>query len=513
MTIKAAGSTTITVTTNDQNKTASVSLTVNAAGPVSKTELKYTYDDYQENNASALDNCPLEGNPKLLIIPVWFNDSSYFIDSSHKETVRSDIQKAYVGSNDDTGWRSVKTFYEEESLNELHLQATVSDWYSVSNNSTYYGDDDNELSRTVSLVDTAVTWYFNNHKSESRKDYDTNGDGFMDGIMLIYAAADSKANPSAGDNLWAYCCWTENDSNTTSPTAKTFFWASYDFMYDSSNAESHTGSSDYGGGDCSYCNIDAHTFIHEMGHVLGLEDYYDYHTTELCPAGAFSMQDWNMGGHDPYSVMAYGWAQPYIPTTTTTITLNDFQSSHDVILLANHTVDSPFDEYLLVEFYTPTGLNKFDTDHAYGNYQKGPTQSGIRVWHVDARLTYVTSYTQTKVNWSSSLVTNPDYSGASYGIYHAMANSYGGDYASVLGSGYYNYNLLQFIRNSTSVNYRPSQEMSNSDLFKSGDTFSMSTYGSQFYKTGKMNTNTDLGWSFKVDSISGTQATITVTKA
>ena len=331
--------------------------------------------------------------------------------------------------------------------------------------------------------------------------------------MLIYAAADSSTDESFGANLWAYCYWLSNQANKTSPAAKTFFWASYDFMYDESTAYTKTGKSSYGTGDCSHCNVDAHTFIHEMGHVLGLEDYYDYHTTQLCPGGGFSMQDWNMGGHDPYSVMAYGWADPYIPTATTTITLNDFQSSHDVILLANHTVDSPFDEYLLIEYYTPTGLNELDSKYDYARYDHGPNTAGIRVWHIDGRLTYVTSVSQSgEPRFSTSLITDPTYDNE-YGVYHAMANSYGGDYGSVLGSNYYNYNIVQLIRNDTSVTYRPKNYISNSDLFVAGDTYSMTTFGNQFYRTGKMNSNQNLGWSFTVDSLSSTSATITVTKA
>lgn len=484
---------------------------------IDKTELLYDYDDYQSNNAYGLDNCPLTGSPKLLIVPIWFTDSNNFISSSKKESVRSDIEKAYIGTNEETGWRSVKTFYEEESLGEVSLRATVSEWYSVSNTSSYYGND-SDNTRTNSLVESATSWYFTNHTSESRKDYDSNNDGFIDGVMLIYAAADNRANESAGGNLWAYCYWLDTDANVNNPNPKTFFWASYDFMYGSNNAYSRSGQSSYAGGDCSYCNIDAHTFIHEMGHVFGLEDYYDYYeSTQYCPGGAFSMQDWNMGGHDPYSVMAYGWADPYIPTQTATINLRDFQSSHDVILLANHSVNSPFDEYLLIEFYTPTGLNKFDSDHPYSEYDRGPTQSGIRLWHVDGRLVYVTgiehSWQGDDYSWSNEFITDPTYSGTEYGIYHGLANSYGGDYASVKGSSYYNFNILQLIRNDEGETYRPSSQMNNDDLFVQGDSFNMAKYGSQFYRTGKMNTNEALGWSFTVDSISSSQATITVTKA
>ena len=509
VTIKAAGTTKITVTTNDQKKTDFVNLTVNPSGEIIKTKLKYNYDDYIANNAWPLDNCPLSGSPKLLIVPIWFSDSSSYIAEGNKETVRGDIQKAYLGSTSDTGWHSVKTFYQEESKGALTLTGTVTDWYDTKQSSSTYQSENSGGNATVSLVSTVVDWYFKNNSNEKKSDYDTNGDGYLDGVMLIYAHPDYSTYTQTYNNFWAYCYWLQPESPGTasSPKPNVFFWASYDFMYGSSNAASRTGKSSAATGDCSHCTLDAHTFIHEMGHVLGLEDYYDYYNTNLVPAGGFNMQDWNMGGHDPYSVMGYGWADPYIPTTTTTLTINDFQSSHDLILLSNHTVDSPFDEYILLEFYTPTGLNKLDSDYDYSDYPHGPQTSGIRIWHVDSRLTPLTSQEE----FSENLITDP--TKATYGATLAMSNSSGGDYASYLGEDYYDYNLLQFIRNDTNVSYKNcSNPMDDDDLFKAGSTFTWSKYSKQFVSSTKMNNGTAFGWTVTVDSISGSKATITVTK-
>ena len=499
--LTADASARITATTNDGNKEAYVDVTVTEAPTVEKTKLLYTYDDYHANNYyTNSDNCPTLGNPKLLIIPVWFTDSSSFIADSKKESVRSDIEIAYLGTEAQTGWHSVKSFYEEESLGRITLSGTVSEWYSCGKSYTYYGTDNN-TSKTTSLVTSASDWYFTNHTSENRKDYDTNGDGYLDGVLLIYAAPDSQAASSNYDNLWAYCYWTSSNKNVNSPTANTFFWASYDFMY-GNNASSKTGKSSYNSGSSSNgLNIDAHTFIHEMGHVFGAEDYYDY-SYKYSPAAGFSMQDNNVGGHDPYSVMAYGWADPYVPTESMTITIGDFQSTHDVILLANHTgVNSPFDEYLLIEYYTPTGLNKFDSDYQYqGAYPQGPSVGGIRLWHVDARLC---------INQRANFTTNPTVGD----VLHAMSNSYSGEgYVSPLGSAYYNYNILQLIRNSTSADYKPTDELSASSLFKAGDSFLMSTFKGQFVNGTSMNDGKALGWSFVIDSIDSNGATITLTK-
>ena len=185
-----------------------------------------------------------------------------------------------------------------------------------------------------------------------------------------------------------------------------------------------------------------------------------------------------------------------------------------MILLAPsyNSYNSPFDEYILVEYYTPTALNKYDSDYKYCNaYPQGPKASGIRVWHVDARLlTYAENPT------TSNITINPNANNL-YG--HAMSNTYSGgnagsDYITSLGANYANYNVLQLIRNDTSssASYRPNDEFSGSSLFKTNSTFTMSTYGKQFVKTGKLNQNINLGWSFTVNNLNSERASITVTK-
>ena len=140
------------------------------------------------------------------------------------------------------------------------------------------------------MVTKAAKWYFDNNSSDSRRNYDKDGDGYLDGVMLIYGAPDYSCLENDNySNLWAYCYWVQEESekNTTNPGSNAFFWASYDFMYSSDKSRTRTGKTNYGGGDTSHCNIDAHTYTHEMGHMFGLEDYYDY-SGQFQPAGGFS---------------------------------------------------------------------------------------------------------------------------------------------------------------------------------------------------------------------------------
>ena len=494
-------------------------------GDTNANKASYIYGDLIDNSIYPMSCTPSLGKAKLLVIPVWFTNSNTYIAESKRNAVRQDIENAYFGDETSTGWRSVKTYYEEESLGSLTIEGTVSEWYDCGQSLSYYAKDPaNEESgapKTTELVKKATDWYFTNHSSDSRKNYDQDGDGYLDGVILIYAAPDYDALGNDNyDNLWAFCFWIQDTSvqRPANPGVNVFFWASYDFIYGSDNALNRSGSR-YHSGDTAHCILDTHTYIHEMGHMFGLEDYYDYSSYKYQPAGAFSMQDHNIGSHDPFSSFALGWGKAYVPIETTTIDLKPFSTSGEMIILSPswNIYNSPFDEYIILEYFTPQGLNQLDCTYKYmltsgKDYPIGPVEYGIRVWHVDARLLYTTTG-----EWSASkITTNPKYSPGRVAI--MMSNTYAGggadSYISVLGAGYANYNLLQMIRNNISTTYKPAKNdfFNSNSLFKANDTFSMSRYANQFVNGKKLNNNSELGFSFTVNACNNNYASISITK-
>ena len=502
------------------------------AGDLVAVEPGRTYNDYIKNNIYPLSATPTVGKAKLLVIPVWFNDSSSFINEDKKMNVREDISAVYFGKNTDTGWRSVKSYYEEESHGKLKLDGTVSNWYFPNTSyRTYKSDADHSL--TTSLVKEASDWYFTNNPEDNRTNYDCDKDGYLDGVVLIYAAPDNSQF-SDGDcsNLWAFCYWIQNTDvkNTIKPGANVFFWASYDFMYGKNKAASRTGKDKYADGDTSNnVNVDAHTYIHEMGHMFGLEDYYDYSSYGYAPAGGFSMQDHNVGGHDPFSVFALGWGKAYVPTTSAEINLKPFVSSGEMIILSPNwnAINSPFDEYLILEYYTNEGLNYFDTNHPYMDglkeYPTGSKQSGIRLWHVDARLLYKSATNAFDTLSSNKITNDPKISGNK--VTGLLTDTYndgavGMESLSPLSTRnpasdeWSKYKLLELVRNSTTTSYlRTRQDMSSTSLFKAGDSFSMSRYARQFENGARLNNGGTLGFTFTVNALNDGYASITVTKS
>ncbi len=458
---------------------ASCSVTVSVATNYTTKTMAYDYQDYMDNNYySGMNSMPSVGNVNLLVIPVQLYGYSTNATAATKERIR----QAYFGTEAETGWQSVASFYHTESKGKLTITGVVSDWYSAP--SSTYGTSITE-DNTTALVTLATKWYKTTYNSTC-KEFDSDGDGCIDGVILIYNAPN---NYNSNDNLWAYTYWTTASASTSSPTANTYFWASYDFMNESSN-----------------CSVDAHTYIHELGHVMGLEDYYNYDSTSTYgAAGAFSMQDYNVGEHDPYSRVALGWIDPIVATGNATIAI----APGDAIILSatDLSTSSPFDEYLILDVYSPTGLNYFDSTYKYGGsssmYPQGPNVVGIRTWHVDARL--MKNYSGSTPTLATTIVSGSKY-------VHAMNNSTNSTYGSLYAS-YRSYKLLHLLQAGGTNTYQSSGQFSASDVWTAGKSFSMSSYASFFVNSGKLNSNTTLPYSFSVTSISGTNVTISITKS
>ena len=464
-----------------------------------KQELTYTQKALKENNYyTNYDSMPTTGNPKLLVLPIAFKNTCDFLDDEQKVQVKSDLNKMAFGTNDDTGWYSITTFYQAESYGECNIQGEVADWY----NCNYRYQDVNNSDITATIIKDAVNYWKINNPSKV-KDFDSDNNGYLDGVLAIYGCPNYKNSSSVSSNMWAYTSWIEETPNVANPNVNVFIWASYDFM-DTDNSHGMV--------------IDGHTYIHEMGHVMGLDDYYDYGSDTKVWAGGFSMQDYNVGGHDPYSMLVYGWVDPYVPTSSASITLSPFESSGDLILLSpDFSSNSAFDEYILVEFYTPTGVNERDSKYQYASkYPMGANKPGIRIWHVDSRLLKLNETKKRGKDVTTYTITNTiDPEDGSYTVGCTNTSYIPGDpkgtnsYCSLV-SELRDYKLLELIRRGDYLGNKTEEYFSDNYLFKAGDTFTLKQYSGYFKNLNKFNNGSRFNWTIRIDSVSDTSAKISV---
>jgi len=406
------GKATITVTSIDNKEIKdSVDLTVVSGGSNDNykvdTHVTDKIDMQKVNYTGSLDSLPGKStNSKLLAIPVEFSDYPFASD------IKDDINTLCNGNNEDgtTGyWESISSYYSKSSYGKLDFSVTVGDIYRPINpdtNEQYKASDMKNKPYTVVLdfLRDAVSAY-KAATGSTCQEFDSDSNGFIDSVYLIYSTPSYAVVSSLNHGIfWAWTFWDYKESPVIdNPIANAFFWASQNFMDEEGKNV-----------------IDAHTFIHETGHLLGANDYYNYDSSNQAPMGKIDMMDYNIGDHSMWTKMSFGWVDPIVVTGDARITIKSSQAQDDVILLVpDNWNGTPFDEMLTLKLSTPRGLNELDSKPKYTESRPLVyTKPGLKLLHVDSRImetnnwTYVDSntYTPSTKNWQIAAANTDDFS-------------------------------------------------------------------------------------------------------
>ena len=448
----------------------------------------YTNNDLYNNHlygkASILPN---SGNVKILVIPVWFNDSNKFFKESQKDQIIEDIKYTMTGNRPNTELSSVKQYYETQSYGAITMDITVSEFYSSSTSYKDYTDSESNYKANNDniLATDAIKWYFENNTNDKFAEYDLNNDGFLDGLILLYGS-NYYGTDSVGNASYAF---ESTNYGNEKYLYNTFAFCPIGGLYGLAKKEPTTQllSSDLSESYARDFRSSARTIIHEMGHMFGNKDLYEKASNDkYTPAGGFVMQDNNVGGHDPHHTNTIGWSEPEIYASSDyelgdkiTVHLSDFQSTGQNIILTNkwNSSNSLFDEYLIIELLAPTKLNEFDSKAIYMN----SIESGIRLWHANSLLV---DY------YNGGTYTSKIISGQTYEL---ASSNY--DYEN-------KYDILHLIRNNPNEQYNTTSGVNMDNvLFKEGDAFDMETFKSQFINENKLDNGDKLGWEFAVERI------------
>ncbi len=430
----------------------------------SGTMEKQTYDASTFDNERLQDKLlktdgsiglPSTGNYHALVIPVQFKGDTISQEQLDK------LEIAFNGTEEQTGWESVKTYYQKASYGKLNLTFDIQDVYQAQNNATYYEKsiDGGDLV----ILNEALAYYEN---KLDLTQYDTNNDGAIDAVYLIYSA---DVDYNTADFYWAYVYWDNDTTTYDGKDVSYYLFAGFDFMDEKTENSQGSGYDPVPG-----MKINAETYIHESGHLLGLDDYYDYEETKGSNEGlgGADMMDYNIGDHGVYSKIMLGWLTPTIVTETTTVTLSPSATEGSAILIPLNFDNSYFCEYLLIDLYAATGLNTVHSDDLYGG-----AEYGVRIYHV------------------ASSIENP-YQEDGYGSFTDNNNSVSENA------------LVKLIEADGTKKFSNSGgSAAASDLWKAGQTFSTA-----FPKYTRYD-NKLLNFDIAIGSVSATSATVTITFA
>lgn len=461
---------------------------------------KYTNTLRDTNESLGWPTMNSTGNQKALIVPVKFSDGPEWTSS-----MLNNLETIFFGESKNTNWESVKSFFNKSSYGKLNITGEVYNQVIEVNDrrSTYannYDKNDDKYDPGTYIGDI----FYKNASYDYNKlcEYDQDGDGYLDAVIFVYSNSYSQ-NINA---WWAWCYCTDNNPNKNCPTVNNYMWLSYDFMLNSYE------------GDNAPTGIDGHTFIHEMGHILGLDDYYcyDYDKAWNC-AGELDMQSYNVGDHNIYSKFSLGWVDPIWITESTTVKLKTSSLYSEAILINDNWNKTIFDEYLLIEYYTPIGNNEQDSKYNFDSRDLMYNDSGLRIYHVDARMIKLDSngkfisYLNTQEEMVDVL------SSSMYTGYIGASNSKSYSYLSTNTDTNRLLHLIDSGANNTLKNGLSGKDKygtyvnRNSTIWKTGSTF---TPTEDFFINGdnKFNNGSTIGYTITVGAIENDSITINITK-
>ncbi len=475
-----------------------------AIGDATSSTEKLTKDKLNFTNtnlgvASETYYTPSVGSPNILVVPVQFSD----ISSKRTATRLQNLGYALNGSNADGTtdyWESLASFYKKSSYGALTPNYVVTDTVIPQmTGETFKSKTDDYGTESLTLIDEIYSKIAVNGVkiSSNISQYDSDNDNLIDGIWFIYNEFD--LNNVDSDAYWAYTYWyyAYNDERPGSEELNIPV-STYANMAAAFNYE-----------DNSY-GLDSHTLIHESGHMFGLEDYYSYDSSvNYSATGGMDMMDMNIGEHNTFSKLSYGWVEPTVVTGDSgSITLKPFESSGDCLIVpSSYFNDSAFGEYLIFEYYTPTGLNYLDSHTKYATRNLYYSQSGVRVFHVDARLMENAYSNTTDERKKSGKFLNE----SATSIPSSQTSYYSFAFSNTASSSYNKSNyLLSTVDAQNRIIYNK-RNADNNSLFKAGSAINKTTI-SNFLKSGKFNDGTSFDYNISIDSIDEKGATITFVK-
>ena len=316
---------------------------------------------------------PGTGSPKIPIILVQYTDKKM------SNTMES-FQNTYTNSN-----KSVKQYFIDQSAGKFSPQFDLYGIYTLSSTRATYGGndrygDDKGVGKMVGeacqLAEAdGINW----------KDYDNDGDGECDVVIVVYAGVgEAQAYGVVPNSIWP-CQWTLSSAGYYGDGTGAL---TLDNTYIDKFAVFNEvrGSSDYG------TTLDGiGTFCHEFSHCLGLPDFYDTeYSGSYFGMGNWSLMDggsYNDDSDTPCGYTAYekdfmGWMSLSTPSPNTQYSLPAINATNPVAYKVVNDADP--NEYYVLENRQLSGWDAYLPSH------------GLQVTHV----------TYSAGAWESNVVNN-----------------------------------------------------------------------------------------------------------
>lgn len=316
-------------------------------------------------------NAGYTGEKKGLVILVNFANATFSSDTPQEDFDRQFNEEGY-SENNHIG--SVSDYFRDQSYGAFNLSFDVVGPVTVSQNYSYYGQNDNSgndrypctlVIEACDSIDSVVDF----------SDYDWDGDGEVDQVFLVYAGYGENAG-AASSTIWPHE-WNLADGSTyykDGSGAQTYDGVTVDTYAMTCELAGYSGTTVAGIG----------TACHEFSHCLGFPDFYDTSYSggwgmdawDLLDSGSYNGPGYNgevPAGYTSYERWVAGWLEPTVITEDTEVTamqpLNDVAEAY---ILYN---DGNTNEYYMLEHRQASDW--------FGYLNSYTAPSGMLILHVD----------------------------------------------------------------------------------------------------------------------------------
>ncbi|MDY5930300.1 MAG: hypothetical protein SPJ27_09790 [Candidatus Onthovivens sp.] len=447
------------------------------------------------------------GENNLLVVPLKIKGYEEYATSENLKKINDSF--FLEDSLNTLGYYSLSEYYKISSYNKLNIKGEVTPWIdldlttkeiSSSSISNYKLD-----CGTYFPTEKAINYIKENLNIDLTK-YDNDKDGFIDGVYFIYGCPtfldDSSLSTSTFWNFTYYNVLNKDKASISSPVLMTYSWSSFDMLSKGSDKT----------------KLDTHTYIHEFGHQLGLNDYYDTSNSGglnpyTSPMGGLDMMDNNVGDHSAFSKFALGWINPFVVSGdigSVEVEIRSLiESGECIILPTSNYNNTPFDEYLMIEYIKNDSINKVDSTNGYpstfytdGRIIRFYSKNGIRITHIDARS--VDSNLDYTDNINDMVMTK----------FSNTASTKQGYYCPLNNNSYVLTSLIS--ANSSRNTLGTFFVANNTDLYNASSTIDFTSNSNSSrasslpYNSNRFNDGNVFNYSIKIDSISESKASIKI---
>lgn len=419
------------------------------------------------------------GTLNVLVVPIGWQDEPEHADEDEYARFCAELGRVMDETGKVTDYSldaatekrfSLSEYYDIASYGKLTVQSFMTDWYRA----PYDFAEMRDRAPSQTFTDELLAWLYETYPNMDFGQFDRDGNGHFDAVILLNAG-------SVGDGIQIIS-----------------FGGGFTNMY--TYTGEYVGTPDRPTFNC-FVNMNAqlfetNTLIHEFGHNLGLIDYYDVTYSGIDAVGRFDMQSGNYGDWNVYSKYAVGWLEPKTVTglgkgESTEITIGASALTGDAIVIRgaeSDEDDTPFDEYIMIDLFADAGVNVCDTERD-GFALDGAV--GVRIYHINAKM----EKRELTVEGKDEVYP--------IGTVHIANNN--------TGNGRFNVELIQAGKDNTFTDLDNLRTMlSEKDLFKAGDSFTVESYG-EFFDDGRMDDGTSFGYKIEIVNVTkGENPTATV---